>query len=147
MEKAMPRQADPSESRRRALLIAGATLLVTCVSTFDAFMTKTEQLDSFDIVRISMVMLLSLVLALRSTTGFTIRREQPELGDELVRANRASAALWGFGTMFLGAIIASIAGFVTAMPLARAAPLILVAGAVAATARFTLLEARGQTGE
>jgi hypothetical protein len=143
----MSGENDPSDVRRRGLLSAVAILMMTCLATFDAFLSPAGQLDGLDGVRIAMVMLLALVLILRSTTGFTIRREPPEMGDELVRSNRASAALWGLGAMVLSTMSATVAGLFTTLSLVSVAPLILVAGAVAAAGCFALLEARGQTGE
>lgn len=137
--------ADPARRRRRTITAATIFLLVTVLSVMNATAGSDGALRTVDIVRISALVFLAIVLALRSTTNFTLLARKPELDDELTRANRANAAVVGFWAMLLLTTGVYVASFFGAISVIEAAPLVLAAGALAAGARFSLLEAKGDT--
>jgi hypothetical protein len=118
------------------------------IFSFVAFNAATPHegaLRGVDIVRLSGLIALTLVLAIRSTTSFTLMRRNPELDDELSRANRSSAAVLGFWFLLLATIAAFVGSFFVPLTLRETAPMILGAGAVAAGMRFSFLEAKGES--
>ncbi len=139
-----PRTIDPAKRRRRAIIAASVMLVVVAFAAVDAVLPHRVALRAVDIVRITALIVLALVLALRSTSNFTFAKRNPELDDELTRANRASAAFIGFWAMLLAAVAAYVASFLLDLTLTEAAPMILGIGAVAAGARFAFLEASGE---
>lgn len=136
---------DPSTRRRRTILAGALMLSIFSFAAFNAVLPHEGALRPVDIVRISGLIALALVLAIRSTTSFTLMRRNPELDDELSRANRAAAATFGFWTLLLATIAAFIGSFFVSLALTETAPLILGAGAVAAGMRFSFLEAKGES--
>ena len=139
----MPR--DPSTRRRRTILAGALMLSIFSFAAFNAVLPHEGALRGVDIVRISGLIALTLVLAIRSTTSFTLMRRNPELDDELSRANRAAAATLGFWALLLATVAAFIGSFFVSLTLRETAPLILGAGAVAAGMRFSFLEAKGES--
>jgi hypothetical protein len=94
-------------------------------------------------VKITGLMFLSMVIALRSTTNFRFGKRDPALDDEFTRANRASAAQYGFLAMFItvaGVFIAEMSGVHEPILML----MMLAAGAIGAGARFAWLEGRGE---
>lgn len=92
------------------------------------------------------IVALALVLAIRSTTSFTLRARQPELDDELTQAHRGSAARWGFLVMMLGALGLYVGSFFAAITFSEAMVLLVMCGSAAATFTFIRLEARAERG-
>ena len=135
---------DPSKRRRRTILAAALMLAIFSFAVINAVLPHEGALRAVDIVRISGFIALALVLALRSTTNFTLLRRNPELDDELSRANRSAAAVLGFWVLLLATIAAFVGSLFVSITLTEAAPLILGAGAVAAGIRFAFLEAKGE---
>jgi hypothetical protein len=135
---------DPSERRRRALTGSVLILVMAGVAAVDALAAHAEQWRLVDGVRVGAILLLALVVALRSTTSFTLMRRVPALDDELTRANRASAAAWGFWALFAALILAFAASFFLHLHVAEVAPAVLVIGAAAAGLRFVWLERQGE---
>jgi hypothetical protein len=89
------------------------------------------------------ILLLALVVAVRSTTSFSLSARVPALDDELTRANRASAAGWGFWALFGALVAAFAASLVWPLRVTDIAPLVLVIGAAVAGLRFIVLERAG----
>lgn len=132
---------DKSTKRRRAVLVGAAVLC----GVFATAMTVTpaDTLRNVDMVRIAGFVMLSLVLALRSTTAFSFVGRNAVLDDELTRANRASAARVGFWAMFLAALVMLGVSFVESVKVMQLLPVLIGAGAVSAAFRFATLEGRG----
>ena len=135
---------DPSQRRRRTIMAAALMLAIFSFALINAVLPHEGALRGVDIVRLSGFIALTLVLALRSTTNFTLLRRNPELDDELSRANRAAAAVLGFWVLLLATIAAFVGSFFISLTLTETAPPILGAGAVAAGMRFAFLEAKGE---
>jgi hypothetical protein len=110
----------------------------------NALAERQGALRLVDYVRIGGVVMMATAVALRSTTSFRFTARNPQLDDELARANRASAAQTGFWALMAASAAAFVAARAGLATLSEAAPLLLVTGAVAAGLRFTFLEARGE---
>src|SRR5574338_274170 len=108
--------SDKRSRRRQRTILAGAIILMTFVAAVlnaVAEMGPDHSWRGVEMVRVGGLLALSLVLALRSTTAFSLIGRDPTLDDELARAHRAAAARLGFWVLLLGAIaclIASIFG-------------------------------------
>jgi len=135
---------DRSKRRRRVIAAASAMLVIVVFAAIGAVFPHREALRAVDVVRIVALIAFTFVVAIRSTTNFGFGPRNPELDDELSRANRASAAFQGFWAMLLSATGAYLASFFLDLRLTEAAPIILCAGAVAAGWRFAYLEAVGE---
>jgi hypothetical protein len=135
---------DPEKTvtRRRRAVTAGAAVLLAVFATAMT-VTPADTLRNVDIVRIVGFVALALVLAVRSTTAFSLIGRNAVLDDELTRANRASAARVGFWAMFLAAIVILAVSFIDAVTPMQIIPVLLGAGAVSAALRFVVLEGRG----
>jgi hypothetical protein len=96
-----------------------------------------------DFARLAAIVLLAMVLSLRSTTAFSLIGRNTVLDDELTRANRASAARFGFWALLIGVLVCIAASFVEVFSFAAVGPLLLAVGAVSAALRFAALEGRG----
>lgn len=134
---------DPSERRRRALIGAVLMTIMAGAAAVDALSEHAGALRLIDGARLSAVLLLSLVVAIRATTNFTLRRREPALDDELTRANRASAAAWGFWALMLASLALAVARVLWPVGLVDLAPGLIVIGAAAAGMRFIFLERAG----
>jgi hypothetical protein len=135
---------DPSERRRRSLVVGMMVLLAVGGSALDrAIFEHAGHWRLIDYVSVSALMLLASIIALRSTTNFSLRKRDPALDDELTRANRADAGRWGFWALMLGLIGLFAANFRWQLGLADIAPMVFVAGAAAAGMRFAYLERQG----
>jgi hypothetical protein len=135
---------DPSERRRRSLVVAMMVLLAVGGGALDrAIFEHAGHWRLVDYVTVGALMLLALIIAVRSTTNFTLRARNPALDDELTRANRADAARWGYWVLMLALLGLFLANFRWRLGLADIAPMVLVAGAAAAGMRFAYLERRG----
>src|ERR1700749_2328325 len=95
---------DPSVRRRRTLTAGVLMLVLFGVAALDAISDRGQALRPVDIVRVTGIVGLALVLALRSTTSFKIGARRPELDDELTQAHRGAAARLGFLAMMLTAL-------------------------------------------
>jgi hypothetical protein len=137
---------DPGVRRRRTLTAGALMLVLFGVAALDAISDRGQALRLVDIVRVTGIVALALVLALRSTTSFTIRARRPELDDELTQAHRGSAARWGFLLMMLGALGLYVGSFFAAIRLAEGILMLIVVGSAAATFTFIRLEARAERG-
>ena len=136
-----------SEARWRGLMVASVVQLAITVGLLTAAIGLPSPLHYHDMVAMGVVLAVSFSLGMRATVpGYTLMsrvRRDPALEDERVRANRASAARFGFWTCMLAAVASFVAAFFTPITLIQAAPLLVSAGASAALLRFALLEARG----
>ena len=135
---------DPSTRRRRVITASSIMLVIIGFAATNAFLPPHATLRAVDIVRISGLIMLALVLALRATTNFTLLRRRPELDDELSRANRSAATLAAFWVMLLASMAAYVASLFVELQLAEIAPLIFCAGVVVAGIRFAFLEGAGE---
>ena len=134
---------DPSERRRRALIAAVLLMIMAGTAAVDALSEHADALRLIDGVRLAAVLLLSLVVPIRATTNFSLRRREPALDDELTRANRASAAAWGFWALMLASLALAVARVLWPVGLVDLAPGMIVIGAAAAGLRFVFLERAG----
>jgi hypothetical protein len=134
---------DPSERRRRALIAVVLILIMAGTAAVDALSEHAGALRLVDGARLAAVLLLSLVVSLRATTSFTLKRRDAALDDELTRANRASAATWGFWALMLTALAMAVASALWPVGLVELAPGVMVLGAAVAGLRFIFLERRG----
>ena len=137
-------QPDPSRRRRRALTAGAMLLLITAFAASETIASHGGAWRLVDAVRVGAVLVLALVISLRSTTSFTLMRRNPALDDELTRANRASAAAWGFWALFGALLAAFAASFFAHLHVVEIAPAVLVTGAAAAGLRFVYLERKGE---
>src|SRR5436190_13963553 len=87
---------DPAERRRRTLFAVTLIMVTIGGGILNAASEHVGHWRSVDIVKVSSLLVLAFVLALRSTTAIRLKPRNPALDDELTRANRASAAGWGF---------------------------------------------------
>ena len=129
------------EVRRRALLVAVAIMLMTMIAAYTAF-TDSGPGDwrVVDLVRASALLVLVIVLSTRSTTSFTFIGRNAVLDDELTRANRASAARYGFWLLMIGLLASFVLNLWLPIQLTQAAPVLMALGAAGATLRFVVLE-------
>jgi len=134
---------DPSERRRRTILSALLIMLCLGGGALGAAYDHVGAWRPVDMVRIGGIIATALVLALRSTTAIRFTKRNPELDDELSRANRVSAAGWGFWGLTLTLLAAFVFSFYEPVTLTRIAPILLVMGAATAGLRFVFLERRG----
>jgi hypothetical protein len=135
---------DPSRRRRGALTAATLIMLMSAGAAVDALAEHAGAWRLIDFVRLAAILLLALVVSVRSTTNFSLARRVPALDDELTRANRASAATWGFWSFFVALLAAYGATLALPVALQELAPAVLVCGAGAAGLRFVFLERRGE---
>ena len=89
-----------------------------------------------DITRAAGFVLLAVVLSVRSTSSFSLVGRNKVLDDELTRANRASAARYGFWALMLGVLASFVANIWMPLSLAQVAPVLVALGAATATLRF-----------
>lgn len=130
--------------RRRALLIAVSVMLMTLIAVYSAFTDNIPgSWAALDLIRTAALLFLVLVLSTRSTTSFTMNRRDPVLDDELSRANRASAARYGFWSLMLGLLLSFVINLWIPVELTQAAPVLMALGAAGATLRFVVLEHAG----
>lgn len=130
--------------RRRALLIAVSVMLMTLIAVYSAFTDNIAgSWAALDLIRAAALLFLVLVLSTRSTTSFTMNRRDPVLDDELSRANRASAARYGFWSLMLGLLLSFVINLWIQVELTQAAPVLMALGAAGATLRFVVLEHAG----
>jgi apolipoprotein N-acyltransferase len=139
---------DPTERksrRRRSSMILGAIVLLTILSGALTVLSTAppDQWRNVDIVRAAGFIVLSLVLAVRATTAFSLIGRNPALDDELTRANRAAASRIGFWTMVIVAIISWISTAFESISVGQAVPVIITAGVVSAAISFAVFEGRG----
>lgn len=134
---------DPSERRRRALMGAVMILAMAGFAAADVLTARAGDWRAIDGVRVGAILLLALLVAVRSTTSFTLSTRTPALDDELTRANRASAAGWGFWALMAGLIAAFAASFFVHLHVFEVAPAVLTIGAGVAGLRFIWLERAG----
>lgn len=132
------------EGRRRGLLVVVGVFLMTLAGAFTAF-TDVAPGDwrAVDITRAAAFVLLAIVLSVRSTSSFSVVGRNSVLDDELTRANRASAARFGFWALMLGVLASFVASIWLPLTLAQIAPVLVALGAAAATLRFVVLERSG----
>ena len=135
---------DPSERRRRALLAVMLILLAVCGGMIDRVVFEhSGHWRAVDFVRVGALMTLALVLALRATSNFRLLNRHPEIDDELTRANRASAANWGYWAVMLGLAAALGASFYWPLDVVGVTTGFILLGAVVAGGRFVFLERAG----
>lgn len=136
--------SERSAGRRRRAMIGGTgILLISIAAASTAFDAAPAEWRLVDFARLAAIVLLALVLSLRATTAFSLIGRNTVLDDELTRANRASAARFGFWALLIGVLICIGASFIEAFSFAAVGPLLLAVGAVSAALRFAALEGRG----
>jgi hypothetical protein len=135
---------DPSERRRRALMGAVLILVMAGFAAVDALAPRAGEWRVIDGLRVGAILLLALIVAVRATTSFSLVARTPALDDELTRANRASAAGWGFWALLVALVAAFAASFFLHLHVVDVAPAVLVIGAAAAGLRFVHLERSGE---
>lgn len=136
--------AEHDQRRRRGVLIAFAVLLTTMSGAYTSFSTPSaEGLRAVDLLRAGAFLMLAAVVAVRSTTSFSLVGRNAVLDDELTRANRAEAARAGFWALMIALVACFIGGYFVSLTLAQTAPLLIAVGASAAALRFARLEGRG----
>jgi len=134
---------DPSERRRRALLGATMVLIMAAFAAAEVLASHEGRWRWIDWIRVGAILVLAFMLSLRSTTSLTLKPRDPALDDELTRANRASAAVWGFWALFASLVAAFALTLVWPLGVAEIAPMVLVLGTGAASLRFIYLERQG----
>lgn len=135
--------ADPTERRRRTMI--GATMVMLTIGS-SALLTTLEHSDHWrpvDLVKVGGILTMAFVLALRSTTPIRFTPRDPALDDESARANRASAAGWGFWLLMPALLAMFIANFYWPLNMREILPVLIIIGAAAAGVRFAFLEGRG----
>ncbi len=132
------------EVRRRALLVAVSIMFMTLIAVYTAFSDSAPgDWRGVDLVRAAGLLLLVLVLSTRSTTSFSLFGRNNVLDDELTRANRASAARYGFWFLMLGLLGSFVLNLWYPISFNEAAPVLMALGTAAATLRFVVLEHKG----
>lgn len=140
---ALGKQQTP-EVRRRTLLVAVCVFLMLLAGAFTAFTDVAPGAwRAVDITRAAGFVLFAIVLSVRSTSSFSLIGRNGVLDDELTRANRASAARYGFWALMLGVLVSFVANIWIPLTLAQVAPIFVALGAGAATLRFVVLERSG----
>lgn len=139
----MSNPKDPADRRRRTLIAATLIMFVIGGAILQTASEHGDHWRTVDFVKVGSLLLLAFVLGLRSTTSIRLTKRNPALDDELTRANRASAAGWGFWILMLGLLALFVANFFEPMRVAETLPLLIVIGAATAGIRFAFLERRG----
>ncbi|PZO48332.1 MAG: hypothetical protein DCF16_16465 [Alphaproteobacteria bacterium] len=137
-------KTDPGIFRRKEITGLAFYVVAAGLLAADVLYGRDGAWRFVDFVRVGAILFLALVLALRSTTAFSLWRRNRTLDDELTRANRAAAARWGFWALMLALLVAFIASFAVALRISDVVPLIFFAGAAAAGLRFVTLERRAE---
>jgi len=137
---------DPAETRLRTVLSATLIMFLVGGGALNATYEHGDHWRPVDFVRVSGILALAFVLAARSTTAIRLTPRNPALDDELTRANRASAAGWGFWGLMLTLLAAFAFSFYEPVSLTRIAPFMLIMGSAIAGLRFSFLERRGSRG-
>ena len=96
-----------------------------------------------DQVRVGAFVFMALALMLFVLTGGRSARRYPELNDELVRANRASALRLGYVSVMLALIGVYVAMLLTPIDVQKYLPLLVAFGVVVPSLRFAMLERVG----
>lgn len=123
------------------MIVAVAIMFMTLIAAFTAFIDSGPgDWRAVDLVRATALLILVVVLATRSTTNFTFIGRSAVLDDELTRANRASAARYGFWSLMIGLLASFVLNLWLPVQLTQAVPLLMAFGAATATLRFVLLE-------
>ncbi|MCA8902673.1 MAG: hypothetical protein KDA53_15645 [Hyphomonas sp.] len=134
---------EPSERRRRAVIVTMLILLTSGVGAVEAISDHSDHLRSVDFARGGSLLFLALVIALRATTNFRFGRSDPALDDELTASNRASAATWGFWAVMTTLACALLVNLRWPLSVAETVPILIATGAVSAGIRFVFLERQG----
>ncbi len=139
--------SDKRSRRRQRTLLAGAIILMTVATAVVNAVAEIHEANAswraVDMVRVSGLILLSLVLLVRSTTAFSFLGRDPALDDELARAHRAAASRFGLWAMMLGAVAFLVMSILNVQITLQEALLALItAGAICAALRFSILERR-----
>ena len=146
METPVQFSKDPEVRQRRRAggLIGGAMMLMIVTTQVFAARAPIEvgHVRLIEIVRTSAFVLLVVVLALRSTTAFSLIGKDPTLDDELAQANRAAAARWGYWALILGGLAALVASFFVPLTALDVIPYMLMLGAFVPAMRFARAERR-----
>ena len=145
-DKKQPRSEQRSELRWRAMLFASVVMLAMAGGYLLAAIGQPSPFRADNVLVMAVILVAACQLGLRATTSSSLVNflaRDPALEDELVRANRASAARFGFWTLMLGAAVAFVAALFTPITVVQAAPLLVSAGAAVAGLRFAIREARG----
>lgn len=135
---------DPDRRRRGALTAATLIMLMSTGAAIDALAEHADALRLVDYARVAAILLLALVVSLRATTSFSFAKRDPALDDELTRANRASAAAWGFWGFFIALAGLYCASFALPVTMLSRTPAVLACGAACAGLRFVFLERRSE---
>ena len=125
-----------------------AVLAVIIMGLQGAVLAATEQITlnggrTVDQVKVGAFVFMALALMLFILTGGRRARRFPELNDELVRANRASALKLGYASLMLVLIGVYVAMLLTPLDISKFMPLFIAFGIVVPALRFALLERVG----
>jgi heme A synthase len=125
-----------------------AVLAVIIMGLQGAVLAATEQITlnggrTVDQVKVGAFVFMALALMLFILTGGRRARRFPELNDELVRANRASALKLGYASLMLVLIGVYVAMLLTPLDIGKFMPLFIAFGIVVPALRFALLERVG----
>jgi hypothetical protein len=125
-----------------------AVLAVIIMGLQGAVLAATEQITlnggrTVDQVKVGAFVFMALALMLFILTGGRRARRFPELNDELVRANRASALKLGYASLMLVLIGVYVAMLLTPLDIRKFMPLFIAFGIVVPALRFALLERVG----
>ena len=139
--------SEKQSRRRQRVVMVGAICLITgAAAAVNAFsdMAPGAAWRGVDFVRVGGLLGLSLVLAIRSTTAFSLFGRNPALDDEFTRANRYAAARFGFWVLMLGAIACLAASMLNvAITMQKALFAVIAVDALCTAIRFSILERRG----
>lgn len=144
-------QTPESSAAERALKRrsrAVAVLAVLLMSLQGTALVATEQITLnggrlVDQVKVGAFVFMALALMLFVLTGGRSARRYPELNDELVRANRASALRLGYVSVMLALIGVYVAMLLTPIDVQKYLPLLVAFGIVVPSLRFAMLERVG----
>jgi hypothetical protein len=142
-------QANEAEKalRRRSRVVA--VLAVLLMSAQGATLAATEHVTlnggrSVDQVQVGAFVAFALALMLFVLTGGRRAKKYPQMNDELVQANRASALKLGYVVTMLALIGVYVAMLLVPMDVTKYIPLLITFGIVVPALRFSLLERSGE---
>ena len=140
-----PTESDRLVGRRRRAIRASVFVLMLGVFAALNYAYRFERgaPHLVDVLRLGALIILAIVVSLGATTGFSFRKHDPTMNDELVRANRAAAARRGFWTMMIVAIGVCIGSLYFPFTAYEVMLVMLLTGAGAAGLSFARLEAKG----
>jgi hypothetical protein len=142
-------QANEAEKVLRTRNRVIAVLAVVLMSLQGAVLAATEHVTlnggrTVDRVQVGAFVAFALALMLFVLTGGRRARKYPQMNDELVQANRASALKLGYVVTILALIGVYVAMLLTPIDVFKYIPILITFGLVVPALRFSLLERRGE---